>query len=141
MIAGDEFGPEECKGHCMKIVRALYWLKSAGAAFRAHLATILQHGMNFQPCEADPDVWMRVATKDNGFNYNESALCYVDDIMFISAKTDEVVVTELDQYFELRAGAQDPGKEPQRYLGVTIGLYTFDDGSMAWYMLTEEYLR
>jgi hypothetical protein len=40
VIAGDEFGPEY-KGRCMKIVRALYGLKSAGAAFRAHLATIL----------------------------------------------------------------------------------------------------
>jgi hypothetical protein len=46
VIAGDEFGPE-LKGRCMKIVRALYGLKSAGAAFRAHLATILRHSMNF----------------------------------------------------------------------------------------------
>jgi hypothetical protein len=68
VIAGDEFGPE-LKGRCMKIVRALYGLKSAGAAFRAHLATILRHSMNFRPCEADPDVWMRVATKENGFAY------------------------------------------------------------------------
>jgi hypothetical protein len=76
--------------------------------------------MNFHPCEADPDVWMRVATKDNGFAYYEYALCYVDDIMFISDKADQVV-TELGQYFELRE-AQNPGKEPQRYLGATIGL-------------------
>jgi hypothetical protein len=64
--------------------------------------------MNFHPCEADPDVWMCVAIKDNGFAYYEYALCYVDDITFIFAKADKVV-TELRQYFELRE-AQHPGK-------------------------------
>jgi len=57
VVAGDEFGPE-LKGRVLKIVRALYGLKSAGASFHAHLASILRNVLKFTPCEADPDVWM-----------------------------------------------------------------------------------
>jgi hypothetical protein len=120
-------------------VRALYGLKSAGAAFQSHLATIIHHGLNFIPCEADPDVWMRVATKDNDFGYYEYALCYVDDMMFISAKEDSVI-KELEQHFELKV-APDPAEQEQCYLGAMIEKYEFSDGSTAWYMSAEEYLK
>jgi len=46
VIAGDEFGPE-LKGRVHKIVRALYRLKSAGAAFHTHLAAILRNVLKF----------------------------------------------------------------------------------------------
>ena len=36
VVAGDEFGPD-LKGRTLKIVRALYGLKSSGATFRLHL--------------------------------------------------------------------------------------------------------
>ncbi len=65
VVAGDEFGPQ-LKGRILKIVRALYGLKSAGASFHAHLASILWHIMGFTPCLADPDVWMRPAMKPDG---------------------------------------------------------------------------
>jgi len=57
VVAKDEFGPE-LKGRVLRIARALYGLKSAGASFHTHLASILRNIMRFQPCEADPDVWM-----------------------------------------------------------------------------------
>jgi hypothetical protein len=47
---------------------ALYGLKSSGAAFRSKLAGVL-HDMNYRLSLADPDVWMRPATKPNGFKY------------------------------------------------------------------------
>ena len=56
IVARDEFGPD-LKGRVLKIVRALYGLKSAGASFHAHLANVLRNIMHFMPCEADPDVW------------------------------------------------------------------------------------
>jgi len=70
VVAGDEFGPE-LKGRILKIVRALYGLKSAGASFHAHLASILWHIMGFTPCLVDPDVWMCPATKPDGTPYYE----------------------------------------------------------------------
>jgi hypothetical protein len=51
VIAGDEFG-SELKGRVL-IVRALYGLKSAGAAFRSHLAAVLRDHLGFTGCEAE----------------------------------------------------------------------------------------
>ena len=59
-IAGPEFGSDE--GRTAIIVRALYGLKSRGAAWRAHMAQTM-HDIGFLPSKGDPDVWMRAATK------------------------------------------------------------------------------
>ncbi len=52
-ILGPEFGAD--KGQHAIIVCALYGLKSAGAAFRAHLASFMRH-MGYTSCKADPDL-------------------------------------------------------------------------------------
>ena len=62
--AGPELGSEE--GTIMIIKKALYGLKSSGAAFRAHLAETL-YDIGFKPSKADPDFWMRQAVKPDGF--------------------------------------------------------------------------
>ena len=51
---GPEFGSEQ--GSIMFVRKALYGLKSSGAAFQAHLAETL-HDIGFRPTRADPDVW------------------------------------------------------------------------------------
>ena len=57
---GKEFGELE---DCILIVeRALYGLRSSGAAFRAFLAETLDD-MGFKSSETDPDVWLRPAVK------------------------------------------------------------------------------
>jgi hypothetical protein len=76
-IAGPEFGSRE--GQVVIIRRALYGLKSSGAAWRAHLAETL-HTLEYTSSLADPDVWMRPAIKANGEHYYEYILVYVDDI-------------------------------------------------------------
>ena len=53
---GLEFG--EDTGKKALIVRALYGLKSAGAAFRNHLADIM-HTMGYEPCRDDVDLWYK----------------------------------------------------------------------------------
>jgi Reverse transcriptase (RNA-dependent DNA polymerase) len=68
-IAGAEFGPDE-ERKVMIIRRALYGLKSSGAAYRAHFAATLTE-LNFVSCRADPDVWMRPATKEDGFKFKQ----------------------------------------------------------------------
>ena len=55
-IAGDEFQSE--RGCIMIIKKALYGLKSSGAAWRAMMAFTLCQ-MGFPCCKADPDVWTR----------------------------------------------------------------------------------
>ena len=69
--AGPEFGSES--GEIMLVVRALYRLKSSGAAFRSLLAETL-YDLGYTPSKADPDVWIRPAVKANGFKYYELVL-------------------------------------------------------------------
>jgi hypothetical protein len=46
----------------------LYGLKSSGAAFREHLAQVLD-SIGFKSTLADPDVWMRPAAKPDRETY------------------------------------------------------------------------
>ena len=52
-IAGPELGSDQ--GKIMIVQRALYGLKSSGAAFQSFFAEIL-HDMGYKPCQADQDV-------------------------------------------------------------------------------------
>jgi hypothetical protein len=94
-IAGPEFG--ENAGRPAIIVRALYGLKSSGARWRDHFASILMQ-LGFKSSKADPDVWMRKARKTSGDVYWEYVLCYVDDILAISRVPREIIdhVSHLD---------------------------------------------
>lgn len=53
--AGPEFGSNE--GKPLIVMKALYGLKSSGAAFRAYLAETLDD-IGFKSTMADPDVWI-----------------------------------------------------------------------------------
>jgi hypothetical protein len=63
-IAGSAFGSEA--GQTMLITKALYGLKSSGAAFRAHLAETLD-AMGYKPSYQDPGVWLHPAVKPDSF--------------------------------------------------------------------------
>jgi hypothetical protein len=63
-IARDEFGGRD-KGKVVIITKALYGLKSSGAAWRAHLAEVL-HDMGYQSSLADPDVWLKAEVRSDG---------------------------------------------------------------------------
>ena len=59
-VAGTEFG--EDKGCILIVVRALYGLKTSGASWRAMFSQTLKD-MGFESTKADPDVYIRPATK------------------------------------------------------------------------------
>ncbi len=65
--AGPEFGPTR-QGQTVIIVRAMYGLKSSGAAWHTQLSETL-YCMDFKPSLADPDVWYRPAIRGNGIEY------------------------------------------------------------------------
>ncbi len=56
-MAGPECGPE-LQGKPCKLVRALYGLKSSGAAWRAMFSAFIVNCLNFQPTRIDADVYM-----------------------------------------------------------------------------------
>jgi hypothetical protein len=49
--------------------------------------------MGFQASLADPDVWYRVATKDDGFEYYKYLMVYIDDILLLSHNGKDVMKT------------------------------------------------
>ena len=132
--AGPEFGSDA--GKIMLVVRALYGLKSSGAAFRALLAEAL-YDLNYKPSPADPDVWLRPAVKPDGFEYYEYVLCYVDDVLCISHDPMRTM-KGVQSSFKLK---DDKIEEPEDYLGAGLSKMITADGTECWSMSSEKYCR
>lgn len=133
-IAGPEFGSDQ--GKIMLINRALYGLKTSGAAWRSLLASTLAE-LGFKSSLADPDVWLRAAKKPDGLEYYEMVLVYVDDILVVSHDT-KGIMDSLSEIYQLKPGSVGP---PSRYLGATIQTMQMSDGREVWTMSSEEYLE
>ena len=116
-------------------MRALYGLKSSGAAWRAHLAESMSD-IGYDPCEADPDVWMKSNTDGKGRDYYEYVLIYVDDVLAISHEPN-VIMNALTKLYRLK----EPPEAPARYLGANMGKYEFADGGKAWYQSSDDYIK
>jgi Reverse transcriptase (RNA-dependent DNA polymerase) len=134
-ILGPEFGPHR-QGKKAVVVRALYGLKSAGAAFRNHLASCLQH-LGFTSSKGDPDVWLRAAVKANGEEYYEYMFVYTDDILAVSEDPKSILM-KLNKYFKLKPDSIQP---PDDYLGTKIKLTTLPNGQKAWGQSSSHYVR
>ena len=132
--AGPEFGSD--RGKTMIVVRALYGLKSSGAAFRAFLAEHL-NDIGFTPTYADPDVWMRPAIKDNGFKYWEYVLCYVDDLLAIGDNPTNIMKS-IQSKFRLKDDKMDT---PANYLGADMSQMDNADGDSCWAMSSDKYCQ
>jgi len=135
-IAGDEFGTNR-KGKRVIIIKALYGLKSSGAAWRAHFAEFL-HGMGYTSCLADPDVWYKAECKPNGFEYYSYILVYVDDILVVSHHP-KATMEILAKTFRLKDGYAPPTQN----LGATIKHWCLpgDEQASHWVHSAEEYIK
>ncbi len=89
MVARPEFGPQE--GKVFLVVKALYGLKLASFSFRLFMAEKLTE-MGFKLTLADPDVWLRAATKGDGEKSYEYVLMYVDDILAMSCDARAIML-------------------------------------------------
>ena len=132
--AGMEFG-EQDMGKVFIIVKALYGLKSSGAAFRAFLAERLDE-MGFKSSIADPDVWLRAATKADGEEYYEYVLVYVDDLLAISVNATSVI-GEVAVRFKLKKDKIEP---PEVYLGGRLAEKNLN-GINIWTMTSLDYVK
>ena len=136
-VAGPEFGSKQ--GQPVKVVRALYGLKSSSAAWRNMLSEMIQD-MGFKPCKGDPDVYRREATKLNGFKYYEYLLTYVDDILIVS-HNPKPILELLGNRYDLKPDSIGP---PEQYLGANIEKYQIigdDTGCEYWSMSPKQYVQ
>lgn len=133
-IGGSETG--EDKGKVLVITRALYGLKSSGASWRSTLVDTLRN-MGFEDTRADPDVWRRSRSKLDGTLYYELVLVYVDDILCVGHDPNETI-RKIGEVYEIKEGSDGP---PKLYLGAQIYMHSLPDGTSAWGMSSERYVK
>ena len=136
-VAGPEFGSRQ--GTVVKVVRALYGLKSSGASWRAMLNSTITE-MGFDPTIADPDVSRRANAKDDGFKYYEYILVYVDDLLIIS-HSPNTHLERIQATYELNPSSIGP---PSRYLGADVERVTRPgdpSGKEYWSFSAHTYVR
>ena len=136
IFCGPEFGSFE--GQWAIVEKALYGLKSSGAAWRHHFAAALSE-MGFESCLADPDVWLRPAVKADGTKYYEYVLIYTDDVLSVSMDP-KAILTKIDQHFKLKPESIGV---PKTYLGATISKFRLPDDPTKerWAMSSEQYVK
>jgi hypothetical protein len=132
-VLGPEFGDDAGKRGL--ILRALYGLKSAGVAFRNHLAECMHH-LGWHPCRADRDLWMKAETRpDDGVSYWAYMLIYVDDILCVHHNPGSPL---LDEYFKMKEGSI---QVPTFYLGAKLKKTVLPNGVVAWGMISIKYVQ
>ena len=90
---------ESAIGKRAQIVRALYGMKSSGAAWRDMIATYLKYEKKFQMCLADNDIWYRADVKKDGAKYYTYICIYVDDILICSQDTNNYMAEIGSNFF------------------------------------------
>jgi len=103
-IADPEFGSKV--GTVMIIEKALYGLKTSGAAWRALLASSLTE-LGYESTKADPDVRICAAVKPDVFEYYEMLLVYVDDILVIAFDL-KLTMNAIGKLYRLKEGTVGP---------------------------------
>ena len=111
-----EFGAKHV-GKQAIITKALYGLKTSTFAWHEHLGQMLHKSLNYCPCRADNDIWLRKATKPDGVEYYKMIFVYTDDILVVSPKPKESL-TMLDHHYLLKP---DSIGIPCTYLGSQVG--------------------
>jgi hypothetical protein len=92
--------------------------------------------MGFQSTLADPDVWIRAATKGDGEQYYEYILMYVDDIIAISCDA-RAILEEVQRTFKLKNDQIEP---PEFYLGAKLKAKQII-GIKCWTITSQDYVK
>jgi hypothetical protein len=133
-LLGPEWGSDA--GKKAIIMRALYGLKSSGAAYRNHFASYLRL-LGFTSCLADPDVWLRRSKRDNGDLFYEYLLVYTDEVLAI-ATNPKSILHDINLYFNLKPESVG---HPNIYLGSKISKAKMANGVEAWCNSLTQYVK
>jgi hypothetical protein len=98
--------------------------------------TLMSPAFGYKQSRGDPDVYLRKRTRPNDQEYNEIVLVFVDDILCISHAPQDFM-KQLAIVYDLRG----PAEEPKIYLGSNISKSHLPDGTLAWTMLSDTYVK
>ena len=132
--AGKECG--EDAGKVMICTRAIYGLKSSGAAWRSMFSQFIEKELKFTSTRVDADVYRRKARKPDGGYYYELLLVYVDDCLLVSHDPNSVM-KKIQERFDLKDGFG----EPKVYLGAETVKHQTANGTMAWGLKSTQYVK
>ena len=93
--------------------------------------------LDYRPTLADPDVWIKPATKSDGFKYYEYVLTYVDDVISMSV-TPMTVIERIKAVFKLKG---DKAEVLDMYLGRSLYKATTGMGTECWTLSSEKYVK
>ena len=133
---GVELGIENV-GKRAKIARAIYGGKSCGRDFRNYLQYCMTH-LGFKSCRADPDVWMRAATRSDGSQYYQYALLYVDEELVVSENPEAIICSEIGKYFTIK---EESIGMPEVYFGGKISEVVLNNGARAYAFSSSKYVQ
>ena len=140
VIVGPELFGKENEGKIAVISRALYGLKSASAAWRNHFSKFILETLGYQETWADPDVYRKACTKQDGTKYYSYLVIYVDDVLCMHHNPKEVMDI-IGDTFRLKGNVESP----TRYLGTDIKVWKNhnDDGeeNTCWAMGSSTYVK
>ena len=92
--------------------------------------------MGYTSCLADPDLWLRVSKLDNGREYYEYIILYMDDCLVISEHPDQVL-SMLRKYSPLKPESVCP---PKLY-GGKLSKVDLPNGVKAWAISASQYIQ
>ena len=101
------------------------------------LSKTLQEDFGFEATRADPDVYRRAATHDDGFEHYEHIFVYVDDLLIL-LKQPMNWMKKLSAIYDLKEDSVGP---PDTHLGAQIGKTQLPDGFTTWHMEAEKYVK
>ena len=97
----------------MKLVRALYGLKISGSIWSKMFKYHIVNYFEFSPSTIDPDMYYRRNKKQDGTDYYELLLVYIDDVLACSHDPN-TVMAGIAAIFDIK---KDGIAEPKLYLG------------------------
>ena len=95
--------------------------------------------LNFVPCKADSEVWMRPAIKFDDTKHWEYVLLYVDDVLCISENGISVIKNEINRYFKVKNS--ESISAPKLYLVNKVSKVTLANGNKAWAFSSSQYVQ
>jgi hypothetical protein len=137
---GSELFGEQHKGQLAVIVRALYGLKSAGAAWRYHFSHFIENELGYKNTIADPDVYRKPMLKLDGTAYYSYLVVYVDDVLCMHEYPKQVM-DQIQETFRLK----DTVETPKLYLGTDVRKWKCEssDGTTkeCWALGSSSYIK
>ena len=93
--------------------------------------------LGYKSCAVDPDMWMRPEGKEDGSEYYEFVLLYVDDCLFVSEDPKNTLM-KISKYFLMKPSLLGPQKV---YLGGKVSQVILPNGVKAYSYSASQYLH